>query len=135
MPMELAIALSFVAPHSRTVLATRRRDGRPQLSPVNSGLVDGQICISSREPLAKVHNIRRDPEVSVLIMNEKFYGSWVQIDGRAEIVDQPEALELLDTVYRAISGEHPDWDDYRRAMIRDRRVVIRIRPERASGMV
>ena len=85
--------------------------------------------------MAKVHNIRRDPEVSVLIMNEKFYGSWVQIDGRAEIVDQPEALELLDTVYRAISGEHPDWDDYRRALIRDRRVVIRIRPERASGMV
>ncbi len=135
MPMELATALSFVASHSRTVLATRRRDGRPQLSPVNSGLVDGQICISSRAPLAKVHNIRRDPQVSVLIMNEKFYGSWVQVDGRAEIVDQPDALELLDTVYRAISGEHPDWDDYRRAMIRDLRVVIRIRPERASGMV
>jgi PPOX class probable F420-dependent enzyme len=135
MPMELATALSFAASHDRTVLTTRRRDGRPQLSPVNSGLVDGLICISSRAPLAKVHNIRRDPEVSVLLLNEKFYGSWVQIDGRAEIVDQPEALELLDTVYRAIRGEHPDWDDYRRAMIRDRRVVIRIRPERASGMV
>lgn len=135
MPMELATALAFAATHDRTVLSTRRRDGRPQLSPVNSGVVDGRICISSRAPLAKVHNIRRDPTVSVLIFTEAFFGSWVQIDGTAEIVDQPEALELLDTVYRTIRGEHPDWDDYRRAMIRDQRVVIRVRPERASGAV
>lgn len=98
-------------------------------------MVDGWICISSRAPLAKVHNIRRDPTVSVLIFTERFLGSWVQIDGQAEIVDQPAALELLDTVYRTIAGEHPDWADYRRAMIRDQRVVIRINPERAAGMV
>ena len=131
--MELQDALEFVRNHDRTVLSTRRRNGRPQMSLVNSGLVDGAVCISSRAPLAKVRNIRRDPEVSVLIFTEAFFGSWVQIDGRAEIVDQPEALDLLVTVYRAISGEHPDWDDYRAAMIRDERVVIRIHPERASG--
>ena len=131
--MDLQEALDFVRTHDRTVLSTRRKDGRPQMSLVNSGLVDGAVCISSRAPLAKVRNIRRDPEVSVLIFTEAFFGSWVQIDGRAEIVDQPEALDLLVTVYRTIAGEHPDWDDYRAAMIRDERVVIRIHPERASG--
>ena len=105
------------------------------MSPVNSGVVDGTVCISSRAPLAKVRNIRRDPAVSVLIFTEEFFGSWVQIDGRAEIVDQPDALDLLETVYRAIAGNIPDWDEYRQAMIRDQRVVIRIRPERASGAV
>jgi len=131
--MELQEALDFVRTHDRTVLSTRRRDGRPQMSLVNAGLVDGLVCISSRGPLAKVRNIRRDPEVSVLIFTDAFFGSWVQIDGRAEIVDQPAALDLLVTVYRAIAGEHPDWDDYRAAMIRDERVVIRVHPERASG--
>jgi hypothetical protein len=69
----------------------------------------------------------------VVVFTDGFYGSWVQIDGSAEIVDQPAALPLLDEVYRVIAGEHPDWDDYRAAMIRDRRVVVRIMPERASG--
>ena len=105
------------------------------MSPVNSGLVDGAVCISSRAPLAKVRNIRRDPEVSVLILSSEFFGSWVQIDGRAEIIDQPAALDLLETVYRTIAGEHPNWDEYRQAMVRDERVVIRIVPERASGQV
>ena len=120
MPMDLQAALAFVGSHDRTVLSTRRKDGRPQMSPVNSGLVDGAVCISSRAPLAKVRNIRRDPDVSVLIFTKEFFGSWVQIDGQAEIVDQPEALDLLETVYRTIAGEHPDWDEYRQAMVRDR---------------
>jgi PPOX class probable F420-dependent enzyme len=131
--MDLSDALAFLGNHDRTVLTTRRKDGRPQMSPVNSGVIDGVVCISSRAPLAKVHNIRRDPEVSMLVFTKGFFGSWVQIDGRAEIVDQPAALDLLVTVYRTIAGEHPDWDEYRRAMIRDERVVIRIIPERASG--
>lgn len=131
--MDLDLALTFAAGNDRTVLSTRRQDGRPQMSLVNSGVVDGAICISSRAPLAKVRNIRRAPEVSVLIFTPAFFGSWVQIDGRAEIVDQPAALDLLVTVYRAIAGEHPDWDEYRRAMVRDERVVIRVLPERASG--
>ena len=82
-----------------------------------------------------MRNLRRDPAVSVLIFTKEFFGSWVQIDGRAEIVDQPAALDLLETVYRTIAGEHPDWNEYRQAMIRDERVVIRIHPERASGQV
>jgi PPOX class probable F420-dependent enzyme len=135
MPMELQDALNFVGSHDRTVISTRRKDGRPQMSPVNAGLVDGTVCISSRAPLAKVRNLRRDPTVSVLVFTKEFFGSWVQIDGRAEIVDQPAALDLLETVYRAIAGEHPDWNEYRQAMIRDQRVVIRIHPERASGQV
>ena len=129
--MELTDAVEFVRHNDRTVLATRRKNGRPQLSAVNAGVVEGSVCISSRAPLAKVRNIRRDPVVSVLILTEQFYGRWVQIDGAAEIVDQPEALDLLVDVYRSIRGEHPDWDDYRAAMIRDERVVIRITPERA----
>jgi PPOX class probable F420-dependent enzyme len=134
MPMELDNALIFTATHSRSVLATRRKNGQVQMSPVNAGVVDGAVCVSSRAPLAKVRNIRREPAVSLLVFTEEFYGSWVQIDGRAEIVDQPEALELLERVYRAIAGEHPDWDEYRQAMIRDERVVIRIVPEHASGV-
>ena len=133
--MELQDALNFVGSHDRTVISTRRKDGRPQMSPVNAGLVDGTVCISSRAPLAKVRNLRRDPTVSVLVFTKEFFGSWVQIDGQAEIVDQPEALDLLETVYRTIAGEHPDWTEYRQAMVRDQRVVIRIRPERAAGQV
>ncbi len=131
MPMDLQAALTFVSSHDRTVLSTRRADGRPQMSPVNSGLVDGAVCISSRAPLPR----SATSAASLLIFTKEFFGSWVQIDGRAEIVDQPAALELLETVYRTIAGEHPNWDEYRQAMVRDQRVVIRIRPERASGRV
>lgn len=133
--MELHAALDFVRSHSHTVLSTRRADGRPQMSPVNAGVLDGRVVISSRAPLAKVRNLARDPQASVLVFTDAFYGSWVQIDGTAEIVRQPEALELLDEVYRTISGEHPDWADYRAAMIRDERVVIAITPERAGGQL
>jgi PPOX class probable F420-dependent enzyme len=129
--VEISDAIDFVRTHDRTVLSTRRRDGSPQMSAVNAGVVDGAICISSRAMLAKIRNIRRDPLVSLLVLKEEFYGGWVQIDGTAEIVDQPEALELLVEVFRSIRGEHPDWDDYRAAMIRDQRVVIRVTPTRA----
>jgi PPOX class probable F420-dependent enzyme len=131
--MRITEALDFVAGHHRGVLATRRRDGGVQMSPVNLGVLDGTVVISTRAMLAKVANLRRDPAASVVVFTDGFYGSWVQIDGSAEIVDQPAALPLLDEVYRVIAGEHPDWDDYRAAMIRDRRVVVRIMPERASG--
>ena len=131
--MQITQALEFVSGNSRAVLATRRADGRPQLSPVNAGVLDGQLVISSRAPLAKVRNLRRDPMASLLVLTDEFYGSWVQIDGSARIVDQPKALDLLDAVYRTIRGEHPDWAEYRRAMIADQRVVISITPQRATG--
>lgn len=133
--MLLADALEFARNHDRTVVATRREDGGLQMSPVNSGVLDGTIVISSTAGRAKVHNLRRDPTASVLIFTERFYGAWVQIDGRAELIDQrdPAALDLLVQTYRTIAGEHPDWADYRAAMVRDDRLVIRIHPERASG--
>lgn len=131
--MDITDALAFAATHHRAVLATRRRSGGVQMSPINSGVLDGALVISSRAPLAKVRNIRRDRRVSLLVQSDEFFGSWVQIDGTATIVDQPNALSLLDDVYRCIAGEHPDWADYRAAMIRDERVVIRIEPERAAG--
>lgn len=133
--MDLQTALEFVRSHDRTVLSTRRADGRPQMSPVNAGVINGRIMISSRAPLAKVRNIVHDPQVSAIVMNDGFYGSWVQIDGTAEIIRQPEALDLLDEVYRTLRGEHPDWADYRAAMIRDERVVIALTPDRASGQL
>jgi PPOX class probable F420-dependent enzyme len=129
--VEISDAIDFVRTHDRTVLSTRRKDGSPQMSAVNAGVVDGLICISSRAMLAKVRNLRRDPRVSLLALMEGFYGGWVQIDGTAEIVDQPAALDLLVDVYRAIRGEHPDWNEYREAMVRDERVVIRVTPARA----
>ena len=83
----------------------------------------------------KVRNVRRDPRVSLAVVNNGFYGEWVQVEGTAEIVEQPEAMDVLVDYYRRASGEHPDWDDYRAAMERDRRVVIRFVIERAGPNV
>ena len=128
-------ALAFVARNHRAVLATRRgSDGEPQLSPVTVGVDDdGHVIISTCEPLAKVKNLRRHPHASLLVMNDGFYGPWVQIEGPVDIVELPEAMELLVDYYRRISGEHPDWDDYRAAMVRDQRVIVRVTPERVLG--
>jgi PPOX class probable F420-dependent enzyme len=135
--MDVTAGLEFLNTHHRVVLATRRADGGTQMSPVNAGVVDGAVVISSRAMLAKVANLRQRPQASVLVLNDGFYGQWVQLDGPAEVIDQSAAdtLDLLVEVYRSISGEHPDWDDYRAAMVRDERVVIRIRPQRASGVL
>jgi len=135
--MDVAAGLKFLSTHHRVVLATRRSDGGTQMSPVNAGVLDGAVVISSRAMLAKVANLRHRPQASVLVLNDGFYGQWVQLDGPAEIVDQSAAgtLDLLVEVYRSIAGEHPDWDDYRAAMVRDERVVIRIPPQRASGVL
>jgi PPOX class probable F420-dependent enzyme len=131
--VELDEARRFIRVHHRAVLATRRRDGRPQLSPVTVGVdEEGRVTISSRERAFKVRNLRRDPSASVCVMNENFYGNWVQVDGTAEIVSLPEAMEPLVEYYRGISGEHPDWDEYRRAMEEQRRVLVRIHLERAG---
>jgi PPOX class probable F420-dependent enzyme len=137
MGVSIEQALEFVAEYSRTVLVTRRLDGSLQMSPVNSGVLDGAVVISSRLPLAKVRNLQRNPAASVLVMTERFYGDWVQLDGSAEVIDQtrPGTVDMLVQVYLAINGEHPDWDEYRAAMVADQRVVIRIRPERAAGQL
>ena len=118
------------------MLATFRRDGRPQLSPVAAGIDDeGRVEISTRETAMKVKNLRRDPRISLCLLSPGFYGEWGQVEGTAEIVEQPEALDLLVDYYRRIAGEHPDWDEYRQAMIDEKRVLVRFDIERAGPTV
>jgi PPOX class probable F420-dependent enzyme len=131
--MDVPAALDFVREHHRGVLHTFRADGSPQLSPVTATVdEDGHVVVSSRETAYKVKNLRRDPRVTYCGFTDSFFGPWVQIDGSAHIVSLPEAMERLVDYYRSVAGDHPDWDDYRAAMERDRRVVIRISPVRAG---
>jgi PPOX class probable F420-dependent enzyme len=131
--MDVAEAVEFLRRHPRAVLATTRRDGRPQLSPIVAAVEEsGAIVVSSRETAVKVKNLRRDPRASLCVINDGFYGDWVQIDGTASIVSLPDAMEPLVAYYRSLSGEHPDWDEYRAAMTRDRRVIVRIAASRAG---
>ena len=131
--MELARARAFLESNHRAVLATFRADGRPQLSPVTCAVdAEGRVLISTREPAVKAKNLRRDPRTSLCVFTERFFGEWVQIDGQAEIIPLPEAMDLLIDYYRKAAGEHEDWDEYRAAMIRDRRVIVRISITRAG---
>lgn len=125
--------LEFVRPRHRGVLLTFRRDGWPQSSLVTMGLSsDDHIVVSSYPERAKVHNLRRDPRASTMVMSDEFDGEWVQVDGAAEVVDLPEALDGLVDYFRVISGEHSDWDDYRAAMQRQGKCLIRISIDRWS---
>jgi PPOX class probable F420-dependent enzyme len=134
--MDIAGAVAFARDNHRLILATRRTDGRPQMSPVVGAVDDeGRVLISSREPAMKTRNIRRDPAVSLCVVNNGFFGPWAQIDGTAEAVALPEAMDLLEFTYRQVAGEHPDWDDYRRAMTAERRVVLRVTPTAAGPTV
>jgi PPOX class probable F420-dependent enzyme len=126
-------AREFLREHHRAVLASFRSDGRPQLSPVTVGVdEEGWAVISSRETAYKVRNLRRDPRASLCVINDGFFGPWAQVEGTATVVSLPEAMEPLVDYYRRISGEHPDWDDYRRAMEQQQRVIIRVDIERAG---
>jgi PPOX class probable F420-dependent enzyme len=134
--MNIEEARAFLRSNHRAILATTRRDGRPQLSPVAVGVDDdGFAVISSRQTAMKTKNLRRDPYASLCVLNDRFFGEWAQIEGPAEILDLPEAMEHLVAYYRGISGEHPDWDDYRAAMQRERRCLLRVRIERAGPNV
>jgi len=129
-------ARDFVRSHHRAVLATHRQDGSPQLSPVVCTVgAGGTIVVSTRETAMKAKNLARDPTVSLCVFSDDFFGPWIQIDGTAEVVRLPDALELLIDYYRSASGEHPDWDEYRTAMERERRVALRIAVERAGPTV
>jgi PPOX class probable F420-dependent enzyme len=131
--MELEHAREFIRANHRAVLATTRSDGRPQLSPVTAGVdAVGRVLISTRETAMKTKNLVRDPRASLCVMNDGFFGEWVQAEGTAEIIRLPEAMELLVDYYRRIAGEHPDWDDYRNAMRRDKRVIVAITLSRAG---
>jgi PPOX class probable F420-dependent enzyme len=131
--MDLERARDFMRAHHQAVLATTRGDGRPQLSPVAVGVDEaGRILISTRETAIKTKNLARDPRASLCVLNEQFFGEWVQAEGTAEVVHLPEAMDLLVDYYRRVAGEHPDWDDYRTAMVRDQRVIVAITLTRAG---
>ncbi|GIG30512.1 PPOX class F420-dependent oxidoreductase [Cellulomonas marina] len=123
--------LDFARGRHHVVLMTRRRDGSPQASPVTAGVDEqGRFVVSTYPERAKVHNARRDPQVSLLVLSDDFGGAWVQVDGEAEVLDLPEALEPLVDYFRVIAGEHPDWDEYRRAMVAQGKVLLRVTPTR-----
>lgn len=131
--MQLERAREFMRVNHRAVLATRRSDGLPQLSPVTVGVAgDGRVLISTRETAMKTKNLERDPHASLCVMNDGFFGDWIQAEGAAEIIRLPEAMDLLVDYYRRVSGEHPDWDDYRAAMEREKRVLLRVTVTRAG---
>jgi PPOX class probable F420-dependent enzyme len=131
--VNLDDARAFVREHHHAVLLTYRGDGSAQMSPVACNVdVDGRVVISTRETALKTKNLRRDPRASLCVMTDGFYGDWIQVDGTAEVVSLPDAMELLVEYYRTTAGEHPDWDDYRAAMEREQRVMVRITPGRAG---
>src|ERR1700744_5664147 len=117
--------VDFIRPRHHLVLITRRADGAPQASPVTAGLdAEGRVVIATYPERAKVHNLRRDPRCTVLVLSDDFGGAWVQADGNAEVLDLPDSVEPLVDYFRAISGEHPDWDEYRQAMTDQGKSVI-----------
>jgi PPOX class probable F420-dependent enzyme len=131
--VDIGRATSFLSTHPRAILATMRSDGRPQLSPVVVAVDDdGRVLISTRETATKAKNLARDPRASVCVINDGFFGEWIQAEGNAELIHLPAAMPILEDYYRRISGEHPDWDDYREAMRRDKRLIIRIAIDRAG---
>jgi PPOX class probable F420-dependent enzyme len=131
--MDRSEALRFLETHHRGVLSTLRSDGRPQLSPVLCARdSDGRVVVSSREASAKVRNLRRNPWVGLCVVSDSFFGPWIQVEGEADIVELPDAMEALVDYYRRISGEHEDWDDYRAAMRSEHRVLVRFDIDRVA---
>ena len=126
-------AIPFIRTNHRAVLATRRRDGGVQLSPVVA-TVDAQdrVVISTREGAMKTRNLRRDPHAWLCVMSDRFFGEWHGVEGTVEVLSLPEAMEPLVDYYRGVAGEHPDWDEYRTAMEREHRVLLRLRVERSG---
>lgn len=131
--MDLDHARAYIRENHHAVLATTRRDGRVQMSPVVCGVDDdGRVIVSTRETAYKTRHILRDPRVALCVVPDGFFGEWVQVEGTATVVHLPEALDGLVDYYRRVAGEHPDWDDYRNAMERERRVLVRIDLDRAG---
>jgi PPOX class probable F420-dependent enzyme len=134
--MDIDAALEYVRNSHHAVLATLKADGTPQLSPVTAGIDDaGHVVLSTRQTAYKVRNVRRDPRVWLCAFPDGFYGNWVQIEGTASVVELPAAMDGLVDYYRRISGEHPDWADYRAAMVRDQRVLLKVSITKAGPTV
>ncbi|MET8474002.1 PPOX class F420-dependent oxidoreductase [Streptomyces sp. NPDC006422] len=123
--------LDFVRPRHRALLITARADGSPQASPLTCGVDgDGRIVVSTYPERAKTRNAKRNPRVSLVVLSDEWNGPWVQIDGSAEVIDSPDSVEPLVEYFRCISGEHPDWDEYREAMVKQGKSIIRVTPEK-----
>ncbi|WP_298458751.1 PPOX class F420-dependent oxidoreductase [uncultured Cellulomonas sp.] len=134
--MTIDDALDFVRSNGHAVLATRRRTGDAQQSPVLVVADDaGRLLISTRETAVKTRNVRRHPRASVCVLSGRFFGPWVQLTGTVEVVSLPHAMDLLVEYYRRAAGEHDDWDEYRAAMRRERRCVLVLTPEEAGPSV
>jgi PPOX class probable F420-dependent enzyme len=131
--MDIDEAREFIRHNHRAVFYTRRADGSPQMSPVACGVDDsGAVVVSTRETAFKARNVARDPKVALCVLNDGFFGQWLQVDGTAEVVHLPEAMDGLIAYYRGVAGEHNDWDDYRAAMESEKRVLLKIRIDRAG---
>jgi PPOX class probable F420-dependent enzyme len=134
--MDRTAALEFIRANHHAVLATTRADGQPQLSPVAAGVDDdGLVVVSTRQTAVKTKNLRRRPRAWLAVLNDRFFGEWVQVEGPVEIIDLPEAMPGLEAYYRSIAGDHPDWDAYRAAMESEQRVLLRLTVERAGPTV
>jgi len=129
--VDRSALLEFLRPRHRALLVTTRSDGRPQVSPLTCGVdADGRLVMSTYPGRAKTRNARRDPRVSLCVLSDDWDGPYVQVDGRAEVLDMPAALDGLVDYFRCVSGEHPDWDEYRAAMLRQDKSLIRVHIER-----
>lgn len=123
--------LDFIRPRHHMVLTTFRADESLQSSPATGGLdADGRIVVATYPQRAKAANIRRRPRASVTVLSDEFDGPYVQVDGHAEVIDLPEAVEPLVEYFRSVAGEHPDWEEYRKAMVDQRKCLIRVTPQR-----
>ncbi len=137
--MDVNEALEYAAGRGKGVLVTIKRDGRPQLSNVMFTVIDGEIRISVTDSRAKTKNMRRDPRISLHVSAPDFW-SYLVLEGDAVLTpvaatpDDATVEELVQT-YRAMVGEHPDWQDYRRSMVADGRLVVRLRPTHAYGLL
>jgi|ERR1017187_2218261 PPOX class probable F420-dependent enzyme len=129
-------ALEFLRRNPRSVLATYRRDGQAQLSPVLAAVDAGnRVVISTRDGAIKTRNLRRNPRAAICVLSERFFGAWHTLEGNVEILTLPEAMEPLVDYYRSVSGEHPDWQEYREAMEREHRVLLRLTVDRSGPTV
>lgn len=130
--MDIDRALDFTRTHHRAVMATRSSTGFHQ-SPVLVGVDDdGRLSVSSRETAYKTKHLRADPWVQLCVLPDSFFGEWIYVEGEAEVVSLPEAMDLLVDYFRRISGEADDWEEYRAGMARERRVMIRVTPSKAG---
>ncbi len=125
--MDLDQARDVLRSQHRAVFSAMKSDGTPSMSPVLVALDDnGDVLVSTRATAYKTKQVQRDPRVWLCVLPDSFFGRWIQVAGTAAVVPLPDAMDLLVRYYRTISGEHPDWDEYRASMEREQRVVLRI---------